>query len=54
MYNVHIFNVMKLKGQPLTFSDGSCQCCLAVINMADGPDVDVWLVPLEGVRVPSL
>lgn len=28
----------------ITFSDGSCECCLAMINMANGTDIYVWFV----------
>ena len=38
----------------LTFSDGGSERCFAVVNVANGADVDVWLLAQEDlVRVPS-
>lgn len=41
-------------GGTVTLGDGSCQCCLPVVHMANGANVHVGLVTDESLRVPPL
>ena len=43
-----------MKGMSLTFSDGGCQCGLAMVHMANGTHIDMRLAPLKGIGVPPL